>query len=513
MAADEKRERLWIDVRHSTYDEAVGRRRFARDHYTGRAHTVSLKEANTIATQEVAIISNSALNDTPGIRVFDTGPIVNNGTYLFRKAQGETGLAFLERAKITRFPSYYSSLIDSYTGGVFSVESKAEREFGEPLGNPADKGSLMFSLRRDIDGTGLGWGAALVQKTQDIMVEDLILYKADRINAESPIRIFSIDPDRVINWREEEGLMVELLMEEFRLIYPKGGIFGDTDGAFIRKYYILYDLDGWRRWRLEEEFDDMGNKTGKRKLVFEEGRNYDFPFWTSPAQERQRLPFGRLSSPLGRDNGYQMAWDHNALYNLLSDARWILRVVNHPRLTGEVTDEQWNRSIEALREGMNAMQGKWQYISPPSENAREGYNVFNKEVGQYYISNNQRMSAPSIERSATEVLFNEAAGRTSNLTLIAGAVDEMENDWMFLASQLEAPTSPDSWWSSTVSRSSDFKPIDDDLNKQAEANIYAAVVNSLPAEIAAEVARDGFSDSVIEKLTNLRTDIEDDLEQ
>jgi len=503
MAENEK---LWVDVRHHSYDEAAARRKFARDHYTGDAHQVALKEASTIASMDSEYISNTALNDTEGIRVFDTGPRVHNGTYLFRKAQGETGLAFLERTKITRFPSYYSSLVDSYVGGVFSVESKADREYGEVLGDPAEEGSIAFEMSRDIDGTGLGWGAALVQKTQDIMVDDIALYKVDRIDKTTRTNIYSIDPDRVVNWREENGLLVELLMEEFRLKYPKGGLKDDIKGAFIEKHYILYDLEGWRRWYLFEERDESGRTTGKRELRPVGERKYDFPFYTDPSRERKRLPFGRVSSPLGRDNGFQMAQDHNAIYNLLSDARWILRVINHPRLAGDVDDSQWNTSIEALREGMNALQGKWDYISPSAENARVGYDTFHKEVNQYYVSNNQRMSASNIERSATEVLFNEAAGRTSNLTLIANAVDEIENDWNFLASQLEAPTSPDSWRGSSVKRSTDFKPIDNDMRKQAEATIYAQVVNSLPAELSAEVARDGFSDALVEKLNNLRQD-------
>ena len=501
-----EKEKLWVDVRHPSYEKARKRRKFARDHYTREARDVSLEEAANIASTDSEFVSNSALDNTEGIRIFDTGPVNNYGTYLFRRAQGETGLAFLERTKITRFPSHYSALIKSYTGGVFSVEDKADREYGDPLGDPSDKDSVIYGLQRDIDGTGLGWGASLMHRTEDVQVDDIVWYKADRISPDNPTRIFSIDPDNIVNWREEDGLVIELLMEELRLVYPKGGIFGDDKGAFIEKYYILYDLDGWRRWRLFEKRDSSGNKTGERRLIPVGQDVYDFPFWTTPDKHRQRLPFGRVPSPFGDDNGYQMAQDHNALYNLLSDARWILRVINHPRLAGDVENDQWNRSIEALRNGMNAMQGKWTYIAPSAENAKVGYSAYDKETAHYYFSNNQRMTASNIERSATEVLFNEAAGRTSNLTLLANAVDEVENDWLFLSAQLEAPTSPDTWYNSSVSRSSDFKPIDNDLRKQAEANVFAAIVNSLPAEIAADVARDGFSDAVVEKMKNMRLD-------
>ena len=488
-------EKLWVDERHPSYKKDAERRQFARDQYTGEALDVTLSEVGKMRAQES--VRNSALDDDGGIRIMDTGIPDSEGTYLKRRSQGEAIEGYQERGRISRFPSHMSALIDSGVGGVFSVEEKAVREWGEPLGDPADKDSESFRLFNDIDGTGKNWGAALIEDAQNVIVDNIVWWQADKTNPNDPTRIFQIDPNNILNWRTEDGLVVELLMQEFQLIHAGATIRNEAE---LKRFYVLYNLEGWTRWREDINPDNHD----ERELVKVGEDEWLFPFWATPDMDRRRLPFGHVGMP--RNVGYQMAQDHNMLYNLLSDARWLLRIINHPRLKGKVEDAEWNNSMEALRTGMNALQGDWDYIAPSHMNAKTAYEIYEGETKHFYITNHQRMTASNIERSATEVLFNEAAGRTSFLTMLKGKIDEAENDKMFLASQLEAPGKPETWYNSRVHRSSDFKPIDLTGLIQNQANSFAAFANILPADLAAEAARMGLTDDILSRV--VRTDIE-----
>jgi len=500
-------QKLWIDNRHHSYEEAKTRRQFARDHYTGDAFDIALKEADELAASQQEFILSTRLDDTAGIRFLDSRSSVVNGTYLHKRAQGESNGAFQERAKITRFPSLMGGVVDSFVGGIFSVEDKAIREYGDILGKPRDAGSEFNRLSRDIDGSGLGWHSSLMQKGTDLIVDDDVWYKADRgSDRNGQTRIWALEPDNILNWREgEDGALVELLMREFRYEHGGKGL-RDVEGALLVQYFILYDLDGWKRWKLIEHTDSQGKKTGERKLKFVGSDKWAFPIWTTPEKRFRRIPIGRESLPIKRPLGYQMAQDHNALYNLLSDARWLLRVINHPRLAGDVDDDQWIRSMEALLQGMNALQGNWNYISPDADNVKEGYNIFSAETNQFHIANNQRMKGSTLEKSATEVMFDEAAGRTSNLTLLKNSIDEIENDWMFLASQLEAPNKPEAWYDSYVERSNDFKPINTETLVTSQAIAFASFAGVLPPQIAARASKEGLTDDLINDIKNLKPD-------
>lgn len=498
--------KLWVDNRHPEYAAAKNKRAFARDHYSGAAEDEAVRAAALLLESNVVSINSQLDTDSEHeIRILDSLKAPTKGKYLYQRAQGESVSAFQERALITPFPGLMGAMVDSYVGGVFSVEEKAVREYGEPLGKPTDKDSVLYTLGRDIDGSGLSWGSSLIHAVQDVVVDDISIHKADRLNPESKINIYRIEPDDVLNWREDNGLITELLMREIRLEHGARGLM-EIDGPVEVEYYILYTLEGWERWKLVEEKNRSGNSTGVRKLVSVGGSDYKYPFWTTPDQERQRLPFGFEQMPIGRGLGYRMAQDHNSLYNLLSDSRWLIRIANHPKLRGDVDDDQFNSTMEALRLGFNALQGNWDYIGPDPSNAAVGYGIYRDETNRFFVANNQRMTESNIERSATEILFNEAAGRTSQLTLLSDAADEIENDRLFLASQLEAPLAPETWYKATVKRDDDFRPIDNQALMSAQSIAFAALANTLPAEIAAEVVRDGFTEKVQGKLNNLRLD-------
>lgn len=474
-------EMLWVDRRHPEYDEKKKIREYARDHYTGEVQTHALKAARDMANYELTYRTQLTDPAEASIRFLTQS---QHTRYLYPRVQGESGLAFYERARITRYPNHMSTLVDSFVGGVFAVEENAVRTWGDPLGSPEDPDSVAYALMRDIDGSNTNWETRLYAKAIDLIVDGEVWYMADRKSANDPIRIHDIDPDSVVQWREEEGVIVEALIwektwEQFSLMQEPQEV----------EYYVHYTVDGWTRYRVEEE--------EQRTLVVVEQGRWKYPIYTAPDKRQKRLPLGRVKMPIVRPIGYQMALDANQLYNLLSDARWLYRVLNHPRLKGNVDDGQFERTMAYLGAGANGVQGDWDYISPPHENAASAYQTYREEAREYYIVNHQRANQSAIERSATEILYNEAAGRTAFLSLFAGAIDEFENEELFMASQIEAPNNPKSWLNSTVRRSHDFKPIDIERLADQRANRFAIYANILPTDLALELS--GHDEKEVEK--------------
>lgn len=512
---------LWVDNRHPEYERDFWRRTFTRDQYTGRALEVAQYEAAGMDDDPTGVAGRELsqfMTDLPegrvrlGYATVDGKYIGRNrnggyGTYLIRRSQGESANAFRERARITRFPGAMAALIDAYVGGIAAVEGadKWTLEEGEPLGSHKDPSSMMHKMWRDIDGTGRNWMGALNTAKTRLVTDDLFCSFTYMPESGSYPLTEWIDPDRIVDWHIEDGRPVWILLHESEWERPDR----HAEGELV-DYFTEFDLDGYTRYRVDVD------GSGDRSLVTVKSGVWAHKFYTDETRTRERLPFTwvRLSELLGRYVGYQMAQDHNALYNILSDARWNFRVINHPRLVINAEDKQFEKLVSGIAAGANAIQAESaQYIAPPSENGEAAYRTFASEMQQFFVQNHQRMNTPNIERSATEVLYNQAEGRTAFLSLMASAIDEIDNDWRFLSSQIVAPKKPDLWMGSTVERSRDFKPVDIDFLAQQQTNNFVAASSVVDATTAAMIAREGMSAEVMQRLESAGVDqiVEEDL--
>jgi hypothetical protein len=513
---------LWVDNRHGEWAAGVLRRRYTRDQYSGRALDVSQYEANKMA--DASDVSNGSVAPTSKFMSEASLPVGTYrmgylsqggtyaprknggyGTYLIRRSQGESAEAFAERARITRFPSHMPALIEAYVGGVAQVEGAGKWkvwEEGPILGSIKDTASIAYHMWNDVDGTGRNFLGALNTAKINLIVDDVFWSFTTKSSLDLPTTTTIIDPDRIVDWHDDEfGRPMWLLLAEDVMERPNM-----HEPSILVQYFTEYDLEGWTRYKVEEV--ELKKKITRKLTVVESGE-WSHPFYTDPSKTRVRLPFTRvvLSDLLGRHVGFQMAQDHNALYNILSDARWNFRVVNFPRLRGKDVDDKLFDRVEAgLIAGGSMLQGDWDFISPDSANGMDAYSTYDKETQQFYVTNHQRMNSSTIERSATEVQFNQAEGRTAFLSVFAGAIDEIHNDQLFLTAQIEAPDKPELWLSSRVERSRDFKPVDIDALAQRQVLSFVSAVNSVDAETAAMMARDGLSKEVVERLRTQGTD-------
>jgi len=429
--------KLWVDIRHPEHKAFADHWQFTEDHYTGAALDISRAAARNLRS-DIPRDKTGQLIDTK----------LGSTFYLWRRAQGESADAFVERTAISKYPTHMAAIVDSFSGSIFSVEQRAERNWGE-FGDVKDTTSLAHGFFTNADGKGTNWTTHF-KKTSSLFTRFnrvWYLVETDRI----------IFPDimDVVNWREEDGRLVEVLVREN--VDLRTSIIDEFRKDEER--FVLYTIAGFDRFRVLVR--DDGVRTIER--IEEESGAWDFLHFDSPDRVQPVLPIGFVDMlPIGSELGYMLAQGNNYLFNLLSDVRNIIRVANHPKLRGVVSNEEFNNTEAALLRGANMLQGDWQYIGPPSENAGTGYTIYGDEVKEYYASSHQRFDNAARESTATEARQQDQRGRGSFLTLLSNQLDELENRALFLLNQKQFPERPEKWLDANVARSVDFKPFDSD---------------------------------------------------
>jgi|APHM01.1.fsa_nt_gi hypothetical protein len=125
-----------------------------------------------------------------------------------------------------------------------------------------------------------------------------------------------------------------------------------------------------------------------------------------------------------------------------------------------LTQEDFELASEAIAEGENFLTFPAQYIAPDSAVFQAAYEIYKQEVRDFYVTALQSYEDSAKQKTATEVMQDNSSGRYSFLSVLVGAMDQLENDLYFLLHQIELPGQPGAWREAEVERSRDFQPID-----------------------------------------------------
>lgn len=447
--------KLWVEQLHPEYADTAERNRYAEDHYTGEA------------AEKARVFSRSLTETSP---VVPTIGHRSEGLYLPRRPQGEAVGNYQDRVQVSRFPRIMGRVVSAHTGSLWQVEQKAKRTWGEEgddgqviagLGDPDEDGTVMSRLWEDVDGNGTNYEALLTQSANDLQVYKGVWYFVEppREDGEDA-RVSVFHPNDVTNWIEEEGRLTQVLVreqhdtrEELEQVVK--------DEEIYEEIYVKYSLDGWDRYRVVTHKED-----GKKVREIEHLEDQS-GFWSQPFFDRkgnQRLPIGYKSLTEDYHLGYELGKDANYLWNLLSDPRNLSRLIGGPKLKFNDGDPAavtaFNTSEQQIQKGSNLLMGPWDFISPDASFITIAYEFYREEAKAVLADAFQRANDVAAERTATEVRHDDNAGRASFLTLLARALDEIENDILYLLSQIYFPSNQDLWDTAHVTRSRDFKPID-----------------------------------------------------
>ena len=433
--------RPWVEFKHPEYIKKMPRYVFTQDHYSGDAREKARGAARNLRTAGgVRVIHN---NDGS---VSDRVPVESDKgvdpIYLYRRAQGESVDNYTERAMISRFPGHTAAVVNSFVGSLFSVEDKADRTWPAAFGDPEEPGTIAHNLSNDFDGKGTDLSTSIKSAAVQFCLYMRVWYLVEEDF------VTWISPLDVCNWRYEDGRLVEVLVKEQKDV--RSSI---KDEPEYEDRFVLYTLGGYERYKLDDTRKQV-------EFLAEESGLWKYTHYNDADRTEPILPIGYVDLPVKSDPGYSTAQGDNYLYNLLSDVRNLLRIANHPKLAGDVSDEQFEFTATKLQEGSNMLQGPWQFIGPSPENAATAYLIYKDEVREFYHTSHQRYNDAAREATATEMRQDDQAGRQSFLNLLSGALDELERRCMWLLAQKQFPEQPDVWQEYAVKRSTDFKPVD-----------------------------------------------------
>ena len=463
-------EKLWVEKTHEDYKERAMRDTFTDDHYTGAVKDKAENMARSLSDQVKR-------NEDGTIKSITRD---SKDVYLYRRAQGETVEAYIERVVLSKFPNCHADVVDSFAGSVAAVEHKADRDL-EVFGSSEDKTSFYSQLMEDASGEGQDYismyGDAAARFTNFCRVWYLV--EDDNFKW--------IDGKHVKNWFYTDGVLSDVLVEE--MIDGREDIKDDYPEAKDRLRWIHYHREGYDRYKIEK--NDKGEKVVVR--IEEESAPWQYPHYNSVDSDVVTVPIGFIDLPIDRHPGYKMAQDANYLYNLLSDVRNLLRIANHPKLAGDVTDDEFDNTALSLQQGSNLLQGNWNYTSPSIENAQGGYEILKEEVRDFYITNHKRYNDSARDTTATEARQEDQRGSQSWLNTLTTGLDKLENRVLFFLAQKRFPTEKGKWLDFTVERSRDFKPVDAKERADMLANRYVEGIVDLGetgrTNVVKEIAR------------------------
>ena len=377
------------------------------------------------------------------------------GQFLIRRAIGESDDAYRERQRLADYTSHFGTVVDTLAGLLFANEEDATRVFrtedNEGLGELSTPDTPIANLWLDVDGEGTGWLTAHKR-----LAIDLVVYQQmwGIVTAPDGVpRLNHLPPLQVLNWTEPSpGQVTEALVLDL-------SDHGDSIQAEIEEEsprFLYYTTSGWSTWTMNEKREAVE--------IVEEGSAGSYHF--SDRWDRPVCPLFRARIPIRRYVGWLLATKQNAIFNLENARDYLQWIGSFPKLNLVGNDAAFTKLQTGLQRGSNVLQDdpaitkSHHYIAPPTENARQLSETLKRKVEEFYVTAFREYSDSAIERTATEIRQDTAAGVGAFLQLLKAALDDAENQALGRIAQVLFPTEPERWWIARVERSTEVVPLD-----------------------------------------------------
>lgn len=419
----------WLEYEHKEYRELLGRWTFTYDHYTGE--------------------------------VCDPAKVKQ---YLRKRTLGESLKAFEERCSLADYTNHFGAIVDSIAGMLFAVEGDANRVFNQivtvnntsrqvdVLGAFDQPNTTMGQLFLDADGNGNSYLTVFKSLATELLAMQSAWVLVDAGNDGNPtIKVYPVTS--VTNWLyDQHGLKYGLIKER---VDGRANLQQAYEEA-EKTSYLLIGRESWERWERGAD--------GEPKFINSGEHTYKSPNG-SPA-----APLFRVSLPLRRMVGWQLAVKANRIFNKESERDTLLRLSNNPKLNLVAGDTLFEKIVTGLEEGSNALQNdpssklSHSYIAPSSEPANILSKVIERKVEEFYISAFRMYGDSAKEKTATEARQDVSQGIGAFLQMLKGAVDSAENQVLWRLEQIVYPKKPAVWFTSRVERSDNFLPVNVDAS-------------------------------------------------
>jgi len=388
--------------------------------------------------------------------------ILRSEEHLIRRAQGESPGQYDERKKTSDYLPLFGTTVDSLVGRLLAIEPVAREfsreNFKEGLGKTDVVGTPAYNIWRDCDGSGTNWLTMIEDLAIRVLVFNAMwIYVKPQVKAngtEAQIRL--IEPIQVVNEREVDGALSEVLVREVR--DARTSI---RDAFKEMEVYTLFTHEGY--------IEVFVSKDARGKTVFDErpiapyGTN-GFSFWRTSDKKKKQLPIFRCALPLRRYVGHILAEKNAVLFNQESERDNLLRVACTPLFIFVGNNKAFETAGENREKGHNALQldpqasNKHYYAAPQTAPGELRTKVLRDKIADYFVSG-FRFYEDSIrgkQKTATEIGQDAASGEGSILNTMGNTIDEAESNIGWLLYQCYFPDKPELWGQFSCSRPTDY---------------------------------------------------------
>lgn len=384
-------------------------------------------------------------------------------SYLHRKEQREAERAYQERLDLSDPVLHFPTAVDSLNGIVSAKDADTQREWGD-LGDVKEPDSIAYKLNKNADGEGTNWRPLMKQAGIRLTVMHKVWGLADGIVKEGETvkeaSVKIINPQQIEDYFPRQGNLRQVLVKEKRDL--RTGI-QDTEGEEDAETYILYELGGWTRFKVEEYKDEQG-ELQKREVILD---SKEYEFWSDKDRSMRILPIFFTEIPMPRHVGYLLAKKQNHIFNQESRRDFSLGNMSFAMGILKATQDHYDDFISKIEKGYNwtredpEISGDGhRYMSPDSSFLSEFREVLERKTKDFYESAFKQYGDAAKQVTATEIRLESRTGIEAFLSLLVTSIDEFENDSLWRLMQIYHRDNPSAWGSASVKRSRDFQPKD-----------------------------------------------------
>lgn len=389
--------------------------------------------------------------------------------YLLRKEQRETQQAYEERQDLTDPVLIFPTTVDSLNGIVFQKDEHTEREWGE-LGDPDTPDSVSYSIKRNADGNKTNWNPLMKQVGIRLTAMHRVWGLVEGVQRETDeqgntLRTLSegtvqvINPQSVVDWYPKTGNLEQVVVKEEQDMRSS---IRDVESNAEQDTYILYELEGWTRFVVDEYKNDDGELVTEERIL----DSGEYEYYADKNKNIRILPIFYTEIPMPRHVGWLLAKKQNHIFNQMSRRDFALGNMTFALMILSANKDQYNDIINNLDKGYNILRedpdtsSGHRYISPDSSFLSVFNETLQDKIKAMYEASFKAYGDAAKQVTATEIRQESRSGVEAFLSLLVTSIDEFENDALWRLMQVYHKDNPSAWGSAFVKRSDDFQPKD-----------------------------------------------------
>lgn len=401
------------------------------------------------------------------------------GEYLHRKEQRETTEAYEERKDLSDPVLHFPTAVDGLNGILFAKDEDTDRDWGE-LGDPEEPDSTAYSLKRNADGNGTNWNPLMKQVgirltvmhklwglVEGVKTEDDENGNTLRTLEQASVKL--INPQSVVNWYPDTGNPRQVLVKEE---YDTRTSIRDTEGDQDEEVYVLYELDGWTRFKVVE-YEDQNGDLQTKEVTINSGQ---YEYYADTDRSMRILPIFPVEIPMPRHVGHLLSKKQEHIYNKKSRRDFAAMNLSFSLLKIVAEKEQYEDVLNNLEKGYNILRqdpdanGEHGFISPDSSYLSDYGDLLEKDKEDFFDAAFKHYG-DAAQVTATEVRLESRSGIEAFLTLLVSSIDEFEEAALWRLMQVYH-SEPSAWGSASIKRSREFQPEDVQEMKQKLTERY-----------------------------------------